>query len=47
MEIIIRFRQGLDSWEVIRRYGFHETLVGVRQSFEEATELANSYMGVA
>jgi hypothetical protein len=45
MAITVEFRY--DRWEVIQRYGYRETLVGVRETREEAQELAEQYRTMA
>jgi hypothetical protein len=39
--IVVEFRY--DRWEVIRRYGYRESLIGFRASRREALELAAIY----
>ena len=39
--IIVEFRY--DRWEVIRKYGFHETLIAFRSTRKEAQEVAGIY----
>jgi hypothetical protein len=39
--LIVEWR--FDRWEVIRHYGYRESLIAFRQTKEEAIELAKQY----
>ena len=43
MNIIVEFRY--DRWEVIRQYGYRESLIGFYNTKEEAEEAAGGYRG--
>ena len=40
---MITIRFNLNRWEVVRKYGYRETLIGFRPTRKEAKELAQAY----
>ena len=43
MNIIVEFRY--DRWEVIRQYGYRESLIGLYNTEKEANEVAEVFRG--
>ena len=37
-ETLIRKHYGTTNWEVIERYGFHETLIAIKETKQEAID---------
>jgi hypothetical protein len=43
MTVTYRPRFGTDEWEVVLRYGFHETILAIRKTREQARQYAREY----